>query len=35
MMTTIAAMFGALPLALGLATAPSCASRSASPSSAA
>ena len=35
MMTTMAAMLGAMPLALGAATAPSCAVRSASRSSAA
>ena len=34
MMTTMAALLGALPLALGPAPAPSCAARSASPSSA-
>jgi multidrug efflux pump subunit AcrB len=33
MMTTLAAMFGALPLAIGMASAASCASRLASPSS--
>ncbi len=35
MMTTMAAMLGALPLALATAPAPNCAARSASPSSAA